>query len=267
MPDLRAIGTSFIIATLIALGIFGVGLAVEHVAPAQRQQVSTSRLNIGYAIFVVFVQSVITAIPVLGIKSLGGGLIALPSQGWAVFLSIMVYVVAIDFAHFLYHRAQHAWPILWAMHSLHHTDRTVNVTTTLRHHWSDILIELMAIYPFVAFIFGVPSQALIANALISYYNYFVHCNVRISFGRLAIVLNCPQYHRLHHSDAAGHRDKNFAALFPVFDVIFGSFQRPATDEYPATGIKEQPGPSRIFDAMMWPFLRSGLGTTEVSEHV
>jgi len=31
-------------------------------------------------------------------------------------------------------------------------------------------------------------------------------------------------------------DKNFAAFFPVIDILFGTYYRPRRDEYPRTGI-------------------------------
>src|SRR5262249_30284817 len=216
IASVAKLGTGFVVITS---AIFVIGLAVETVAPAQRRQPANgTRLNIGYAVFHAVVRSaaaLLPAIPVLGIGALGGGLIALPSRGWAVVVSAIVYVAAIDLAEYVFHRAQHAWPALWALHSLHHSDRAVNVTTSTRHHWVDLFIRSIVIYPIVGLLFVVPYQALLANGLIGYYNYFLHFNIRISFGPLWAVLNSPQYHRLHHSDAARHQNKNFAALFPI----------------------------------------------------
>jgi sterol desaturase/sphingolipid hydroxylase (fatty acid hydroxylase superfamily) len=244
------IGTGFAVITLT---IFALGLAIEQVAPVDRQQ--HIRLNVSYAIFYSFARSVaitlLAGIPVI-IGALGGGLIALPSRGWAIALSVIVNILAVDFAEYLFHRAQHAWPVLWALHSLHHSDRSVNVTTTTRHHWIEIFIKSIAVYPIVGLLFVVPYQAVLAGALIGHYNYFLHFNIRISFGRLWMVLNSPQYHRLHHSNAARHQNKNFAALFPAFDLLFGTYCRAAAGEYATTGIERQ-GPSRVLAAVVWPF--------------
>ena len=266
MPDLliRTVATGFVTTVFIALSVFALGLALEYIAPAQKHRAhTTTRLNISYAVFFALVQSmvgaVLVAIPVLGISSLGGGLITLPGHGMVVILSVIVYVVIIDFLHYVFHRAQHACAILWAMHSLHHTDRTLNVTTTTRHHWLDIWINGLLIYPFVGFLVDVPYQAVVVQGLIGYYNYFTHCNLRISFGRFSNVLNSPQYHRIHHSDSARHQGKNFAALFPVFDMIFGTYCQPGAADYPRTGIREQHGPSGILDAIMWPYSRPRIG--------
>ncbi len=46
----------------------------------------------------------------------------------------------------------------------------------------------------------------------------------------------PQWHRLHHSIEPQHADRNFAAFFPIFDIVFGTYSKPQSGEYPATGL-------------------------------
>jgi sterol desaturase/sphingolipid hydroxylase (fatty acid hydroxylase superfamily) len=244
--DLAKQGTAFAVITLT---IFAIGLAVERVAPAEKQQ-PTEGIR---AIFSSFARSAILAgIPVLGVGSLVGSLIVLPSEGWAVVLSIIIYIVIADFAEYLFHRAQHAWPVLWALHSLHHSDHSVNVTTTTRHHWVDALIRVLAIYPIIGVLFAVPYQAVLVYGVIGHYHYILHFNMRMSFGPLWAILNSPQYHRLHHSDLARNHNKNFAGLFPIFDLLFGTYCRPTVGEYPTTGIEGWRGPNRICQAIVWP---------------
>ena len=64
------------------------------------------------------------------------------------------------------------------------------------------------------------------------------------------MLNAPAYHRRHHSAEPAHYDSNFAALFPIFDVLAGSYHRP--DGYPATGIPDRPASAR--EVLLWPLL-------------
>jgi sterol desaturase/sphingolipid hydroxylase (fatty acid hydroxylase superfamily) len=250
MLTIAKLGAGF---TVITLMIFVIGRVIERIAPVERQQATT--LNVCYAILYSFARSAAAAllpsVP-LAIGALGGGLIKLPSGGWAVLLSIIVYIVANDFAEYLFHRMQHGCPVLWALHSLHHSDTAVNVTTTTRHHWADILIKLVAVYPAVGLLFAVPYEAVLVSALVGHYNYFLHFNLKVSFGRFGAVLNSPQYHRVHHSSAPHHENKNFAALFPAFDLLFGTYHRPSSSEYPATGIEGQRAPTRMLEVVTWP---------------
>ena len=54
----------------------------------------------------------------------------LPWLGDNVLASFLVYFVLYDFAAYWLHRAQHAIPWWWALHSLHHSQRRMTV-------WSD----------------------------------------------------------------------------------------------------------------------------------
>ncbi|MBL8512917.1 MAG: sterol desaturase family protein, partial [Betaproteobacteria bacterium] len=60
--------------------------------------------------------------------------------------------------------------------------------------------------------------------------------LRVSFGSLTGVFAGPQYHRIHHSILHQHLNKNFAAMFPVWDRLFGTQYLPASNEFPPTGI-------------------------------
>ena len=55
------------------------------------------------------------------------------------------------------------------------------------------------------------------------------------------LLVSPHYHRLHHGIGIGHEGTadgcNFATLFPVWDMLFGTARFDAA--YPATGISDQ----------------------------
>jgi sterol desaturase/sphingolipid hydroxylase (fatty acid hydroxylase superfamily) len=259
--DFAKQGTAFAVITLT---IFAIGFAVERVAPVEKlQPTEGTRFNVRYAIFSSFARSAILAGPsVLGSGSLVGSLIVLPSEGWAVVLSVITYIVIADFAEYLFHRMQHAWPVLWALHSLHHSDRRVNVTTTTRHHWIDSFIKLLVVYPLIGLLFPVPYQAVLAYGLLGHYHYVLHFNMRMSFGPLWAILNTPQYHRLHHSDLARHQNKNFAGLFPIFDLLFGTYCRPTVGEYPATGIEGWRGPNKIWDAIVWPLTKRSISYTK-----
>jgi sterol desaturase/sphingolipid hydroxylase (fatty acid hydroxylase superfamily) len=263
IPSIINLGVGSVVVGFTTLTIFAIGLAIERTAPAEQcQPVDAIRLNVIYGLFHGFIRSAVgtmlAGISLFSIIAVGGGWITLPSEGWKVGFSAIVYLLTTDFAEYLFHRAQHAVPFLWALHSLHHSDRAVNVTTTARHHWIEFLIKAIVIYPLVGLLFAVPYQVLLVTSIAGYYNFFLHFNIRISFGCWWPVLNSPQYHRVHHSDRQRHRDRNFAALFPIFDVLFRTFHRPIADEYPTTGLTGREGPSAAWEAIVWPFWRGGV---------
>jgi sterol desaturase/sphingolipid hydroxylase (fatty acid hydroxylase superfamily) len=257
MSTLSSVITLGAVTGVITLAVFSIGLGIERIAPAAPIEGEGIRLNVIYGVFIGFVRpavaTMLAGVSFFSIGVAGGGLIILPSEGWKVGISAVVYLFALDFAEYLFHRAQHAVPFFWALHSLHHSDRAVNVTTTTRHHWIDIFIKAIAVYPLLGLLFALPYQALLVTSIVGYYNYFLHSNIRVSFGRWWPVLNSPQYHRVHHSDHLHHQGRNFAALFPIFDVLFSTYHRPMiANEYPTTGLPSREGPSATWEAIVWP---------------
>jgi sterol desaturase/sphingolipid hydroxylase (fatty acid hydroxylase superfamily) len=237
-----------------------VGLAAERLRPYQRRQPAAAvLLNLGYA--VCHAWAVYALGPIVGVLSvavanrLGGGVVQLPATGWGLIWAIPSYLLAMDFAEYLFHRAQHAWPPLWAMHSLHHSETALNVTTTLRHFWLEAAVKGVFVYPCVGLLFK-PSAAVTAVWLgAAYWNFVAHMNWRLSFGKLWPLLNSPQYHRLHHAADPAYLNRNFVALFPVFDLIFGTCRRPRPNEYPAVGLPGGEAPANLIEAMLWPVRR------------
>ena len=56
---------------------------------------------------------------------------------------------------------------------------------------------------------------------------FSHSNVRIPAGVdrwLRYVIVTPDLHRIHHSSWQPETDSNYGAVFPVWDLVFGTFR-------------------------------------------
>ncbi len=164
---------------------------------------------------------------------------------WA---GLLLFVLVRDLAEYVYHRLQHGIPALWAMHSLHHSDPAMSALTTNRHFWGDQVVKQVTVWSLAAMLVT-PTPAMIGvYSLISLWNYYVHSALPGDFGRLSWLLNSPDYHRRHHSSLPEHFDSNFAALFPIFDVIAGSYHRPAGR--PQTGFDVRP--RGVVDLVLWP---------------
>jgi sterol desaturase/sphingolipid hydroxylase (fatty acid hydroxylase superfamily) len=250
------------ISATILLSLLGIGcgLLLERIRPVRGLPDRAAILNVAYMIAAALIQGAISPL-VLGataavVSALGGGLLVLPAAGLGLVPAVVAYVVTVDFFEYLFHRAQHAVPALWAMHSLHHSDPAMNVSTASRHFWLEQAIKSVTIYLAVSLIFAASPLIILIYGLVAYYNFFPHMNLRVGFGRFAL-LNSPQNHRIHHSSQPVHRDKNFAGLFPIFDVMGGTQYRPAADEYPATGLDDGDCPVSLMEALAWP-LRAAL---------
>jgi sterol desaturase/sphingolipid hydroxylase (fatty acid hydroxylase superfamily) len=68
----------------------------------------------------------------------------------------------------------------------------------------------------------------------------------------------PVFHRWHHSDKPQARDKNFAAMFSLIDLICGTFYMPITLKPDTTGLskeEKQSHPSTFAGQILHPFKR------------
>ena len=157
-------------------------------------------------------------------------------------LSFVVYLVILDFVAYWLHRWQHRVTFWWALHSLHHSQRSMSFWTDNRNHLlDDVLIN--AAFALVALLIGVPPAAFVSVVVATrVIESLAHANLKLSFGRIGnYLLVSPRFHRVHHAIGTGHegpaRGCNFAVLFPAWDVLFGTAN--FENRYPQTGVRDQ----------------------------
>lgn len=261
MGSIAEVASLVMASTLVVtLAVFAAGALVERLAPAEPAQPRAHLwLNLGYTIVFAAILQVAkplgAAVTIALVNAGGGGFFRLPGEGWAVALSAALFIVAMDFMEYLFHRAQHTVPFLWQMHSFHHSDPSLNVTTTMRAFWLEPAIKAVFVYPIVGILFHAPPLVLTIYGVSKLWDFVNHLNLRIHFGRFWVVLNGPQYHRIHHSREPEHFNRNFAAFFPVFDWIFGTHHRPIQGEFPVTGLDTGDRPRNLLEALAWPIRR------------
>lgn len=169
-----------------------------------------------------------------------------------------------DFSYYWWHRAQHSIPFLWEMHKLHHSDENLNTTTIYRSHFLESAGQALFRGLTIGLIFDTSEspQTLLAvvagGLLLVLWDYFIHANVRIdALNRLLPLFSTPQFHWIHHSCLPQHQDKNYAIWLPLYDVIFGSYYRPAIDEYPPTGLSSGEKIETVWEAQTGPLIAWG----------
>jgi sterol desaturase/sphingolipid hydroxylase (fatty acid hydroxylase superfamily) len=245
-----------LIAAAIAAPAVAVLLRLEKTLPIEPEQ-PRSEILLDYRIVALNIAAGLFLAPMVGgyaaecLRAVGGGFVVLRSDGWWFAVSLSVVLLAGDLLAYLIHRAQHAIPVLWAMHSLHHSAASLTLVTGARHFWIEQFLILLVYSISIGMLFTIPPGIRIVAGVI----YFLpdacaHLNIRIPFGRFSSLVNNPQYHRIHHSVCPEHRNKNFCKLLPIFDVVFGTAWLPGADEFPATGLRYQP--TGIVDAAFWP---------------
>lgn len=185
-----------------------------------------------------------------------------PGPAQAVLL-VVANLFTIDFAYYWYHRAQHRFPALWAIHELHHADAALNATSSFRTFWLEMPVQAVLVLTPSLLIFGDQGAVHGLGMMIGSYAFliFSHCNFRLALGPLSTVVCGPQVHRIHHSRLPQHRDRNFAQYFPVLDRLFGTWYAPARDEFPPTGAEGLASDASLGTVLVRP-LRIWLGRAD-----
>jgi sterol desaturase/sphingolipid hydroxylase (fatty acid hydroxylase superfamily) len=151
----------------------------------------------------------------------------LPWLGDNALLSFLVYFVLYDFAAYWVHRAQHRFRWWWALHSLHHSQRRVTVWSDDRNHILDDLLVTLVLVVFSQVVGVQPDDYVLILMVGRLIESWSHANVDMSFGRIGEkLLVGPRFHRLHHALADPSEphihDHNFAPVFPIWDILFGT---------------------------------------------
>lgn len=159
-----------------------------------------------------------------------------------------------DFFFYWAHRFQHKNIFLWQEHKLHHLDEQLNATSAIRIHWLESVVMLPLRTLPLAILFKIDgTEAGIFGAIAGAWVTFIHADLKVNFGPASMFIVGPQTHRVHHSQEVRHFDKNFAAFFPLFDIIFGTYYHPARGEFPRTGVKGEKDVTSLGEAIILPF--------------
>ena len=158
---------------------------------------------------------------------------------------VIVYMfVAMLFADLIgwgVHYLQHRVPLLWQFHKVHHSAEVMHPVSNYREHPVDnfayalffglghgllvgAAVSLFGYVPDTPTLLGVPLLMFLFNAL--GYN-LRHSHIWLRWpGRLSMIFPSPAHHHVHHSSHPDHLDKNFAFMFPIWDVIFRTYHMP-----------------------------------------
>lgn len=156
-----------------------------------------------------------------------------------------------DLAYYWVHRAQHRF--FWRFHAIHHSVREMSGLSSY-HHFSE--------GAFMAVLYGVPVSLIapdphavpIVAGLVIAIGHYLHSPTMANFGPLHRVIADNRFHRIHHSLEPKHWDKNFCAVTPIWDALFGTAWWPRADEWPDTGLPEDGELTGVGDYLLRPFV-------------
>ena len=149
------------------------------------------------------------------------------------FIKYGLMFVALDFLDYIYHLTMHRVPAFWRFHLVHHSDRTVDVSTTVREHPCETVIRNAFLIVWV-FLCGASAEILVVRQTVeTVANLFAHTSLRLP-PRLASIAGwlfiTPNLHHAHHHCNLPATNCNYGDVFSVWDRLFGTFVDLARDD-------------------------------------
>ena len=180
----------------------------------------TTNLELGIINSIVFSMFTIAISRSVHLDAAHQGIIATISSpvgaGISSFLILDLYM-------YFWHRSMHIIPLAWRFHRVHHTDRSMNVSTAYRFHPIEIISSSIPKLILIWWL-GISSNfVLIYELVFTVIIALHHSNLAIpaSIDRgLAYIIVTPNYHRIHHSQLVTETNSNYGSVFTWWDRIF-----------------------------------------------
>jgi sterol desaturase/sphingolipid hydroxylase (fatty acid hydroxylase superfamily) len=146
-------------------------------------------------------------------------------------LQIVIYLILEDFKRYCFHRLDHSSSFFWRFHRVHHGVAELNCITGSRDHpvfnlghlTSDIGLAYLLGVTNEAFIIGL-SIRMVFGGILPHFNVDFPSTTK-TFPWWAYLIATPNFHAWHHTVHCRY-DANLADVFPIWDVLFGTFEMP-----------------------------------------
>jgi len=148
--------------------------------------------------------------------------------GWHLWIRLPLMFLVNDLGAYWYHRASHHVPVLWQFHAIHHSSEDLDWLVNTRAHPVDMVFgKLAGLVPVYLLGLGqtvgghLDKGVALLVILGTIWSFFIHANIKWRLGPLEWLISTPAFHHWHHTNDE-HRDRNFAAIFPLYDSVFGT---------------------------------------------
>lgn len=135
-------------------------------------------------------------------------------------LPVIIAIVLYDLGAYATHLLLHRFPMLWELHKIHHSSRTLDWLATFRAHIVEHALRHL-VSPVLLILLGVPLEVVgIAGAVYAAWAAVNHANVRVNLRFLEALFITPRLHHLHHVPDTSER--NLGTIFSLWDRLRGT---------------------------------------------
>jgi sterol desaturase/sphingolipid hydroxylase (fatty acid hydroxylase superfamily) len=176
-----------------------------------------------------------------------GPLAALPLA-----IQAIIFLIGEDIILYWTHRWFHG-ATMWKYHAVHHSSEELEWISAARFHPINLFLGSVAADVVMLFAGISPNVFVVLGPLTIAHSALVHANLDWTLGPFKYVIASPVFHRWHHTAADRGGEKNFAATFPILDVMFGTFYMPPGKLPDHYGIADRAFPQTFGSQLVHPF--------------
>jgi sterol desaturase/sphingolipid hydroxylase (fatty acid hydroxylase superfamily) len=168
---------------------------------------------------------------------------------------VLLKIAAGDVLRYWLHRWSHEHGVLWRLHAVHHQPRKLYAANVFRFHPLDKALQFLGdTLPFI--LLGVGPETL-AYYFVVYATggFFQHSNLDVRYGWLNYLVVGPELHRWHHARRIAESNANYAHTFALWDLLFGTYRRPADRQVGELGLLDDHYPSDFLRQLWAPARR------------
>ena len=135
--------------------------------------------------------------------------------------SIIAFLI-LDYGNYLWHILNHKIPLLWRFHLVHHTDLDMDISTSFRFHFGELIGSVFFRGAIILLSGASPVLVLVYEIIFEAAAQFHHSNWKLplQFERiLNKLIVTPRMHGIHHSVVKQETDSNYAVIFSFWDRL------------------------------------------------
>ena len=228
MPWIQMEGRAY---WLVFVGAFMAVAVWESCRPTRslsvREERRWSRHAVVATIGFVLTAGLYRVTPAVMAAAVAGNNIGLLNKGWLpVAARWILAIVALDLVRYGVHVAHHAFPLLWRVHQVHHSDPDLDASTGARFHPIELIVTQGAYLGAIGICAPPVGAVLLVELLFCFQSFFAHANSSLPARvekAVRLVWVTPDMHRIHHSDQRREQATNFGDLFPWWDRFFRTY--------------------------------------------
>jgi sterol desaturase/sphingolipid hydroxylase (fatty acid hydroxylase superfamily) len=178
-------------------------------------------------------------------------------------IKVLIAVMFLDFEIYVWHFLNHAMPLLWRFHRVHHSDLNLDVSTAPRFHIIELGISAIIKIALIFFLGVDLFMITIFESAVVLTSQFHHSSLKLPkwFEEIWWTLFVPpSMHRIHHSVIIRERNSNYGVIFSIWDRILGTLIRKVDQRKIRIGVGAYRRIEKLnfYDLMKMPFTRSVL---------